>query len=104
MKPTSVFLGTRLLAQGFCGEQWWNAVMLCSRCGEVWGRIDRGGEWKACHALCPKHGGGSFLIDLLWPGSSGCLETPWEQGKKFLRANPELLKWEFKLAMERSGL
>ena len=104
MKPTSVYLGTSLLATGFCGDQWWSAAMLCPECGEVWGRIVRGGAWHGCHVPCPKHGGGSFLLDLLWPGSSGCVETDWKQGEKFLRANPGLLRHEFQVAMRRSQL
>lgn len=102
MKPTSVFLGTSLLASGFCGEQWWSSAMLCRQCGETWGRIVRGGEWLAYHAPCPKHGGGSFLSELLWGGSSGCDATMEKQGEKFLRANPGLLRHEFQLAMRKS--
>lgn len=103
MTPASVYLSSSLLASGFCGEQWWSAAMLCPQCGEVWGRIVRtGGAWHGTHVPCPKHGGGSFLLDLLWGGSSGCIETGWKQGEKFLRTNPKLLKYEFNLAMERS--
>lgn len=103
MTPTSVYLGTSHLASGFCGDQWWSAAFLCPKCGEVWGRIVRaGGDWHAAHVPCPKHGGGSFLVDLLWGGSSGCAETAWKQGEKFLRANEALLRHEFEVAMERS--
>jgi hypothetical protein len=103
MNPTSVYLGTALLASGFCGEQWWSSVMLCKKCGETWGRIARpNSEWSAFHAPCPKHGGGSFLPELLWGGSSGCIATREKQGDKFLKANPLLLRYEFQLAMRRN--
>lgn len=105
MKPTSVFLGSSLLATGFCGEQWWSAAMLCPQCGEVWGRVVRANtQWVGRHGLCPKHGGGSFLLDVIWSGSSGCVETAWKQGEKFLHANPKFLRHEFEVVMKRSGV
>lgn len=102
MTPTSVYLGSSLLATGVCGEQWWSAAMLCPHCGEIWGRVVRNGEWHGVHAPCPKHSGGSFLVDLLWGGSSGCVETGWKVGERFLLANPKLLRHEFEVAMKRS--
>lgn len=104
MTPTSVYLGSTLLASGFCGNHSWSSAMLCRECGEVWGRVLRPrAEWIAYHAPCPKHGGGSFLSELLWGGSSGCLETSEKQGEKFLLANLGLLRHEFQLAMKRNG-
>lgn len=97
----NVYLGSRLLATGYCGEAWYSSALLCPKCGEVWGRVFRAGEWSASLLPCPKHGtsykpGGSFWQELDWhPGTSGKPFTAPSVLEGFLERNPELARHEF---------
>ena len=95
-----VFLRNQLLATFPSDGNWWNAAMFCAKCGEVWGKVDRGVEqWTVCNTRRERHGdawrvGGSFLPDLLWPGSSGAGQVKWDVVAAMMKGNPLLAAHE----------
>lgn len=97
--------GDRPLVEGpTIGPSWWNAVMICNRCGLCWGRVERDSSypWCASMALCEKCGdrwnpGASFLTELGFGGSSGCLPTTEDQVEAMLRELPGLAAYEWKV-------
>ena len=89
------FLGNQLLGSSPRPPMWADGVvqetsvgMMCTDCGELWGRVvnDRASRWSFQMRECSKHGNGNFI-------------APW--ANKFEELPAEVLSYELQLRLTK---